>query len=147
MAPTRPTYQVIPCGYLTQDWIEVHNIQPGDTVSYCGTTYVIPEPQVVCSLPSVSLVGIQANRTYPQPPKFNINVNHNVDANRYRMRVFDENGVRVQTQNRFINRNNWGRDFKLKGHAPGLYRIEVRIFFDANNCQSHWDIGFWVTLT
>ena len=142
-----PTYQVIPCGYLTQDWVEVHNINPGDTVSYCGATYIIPEPQVVCTIPSVSLIGIRANRTYSQPHKFNITVDHNVDATRYRMRVFDENGVRVKTQNRFVNRANWGRDFRLNKLAPGSYHVEIRIFFANNKCQSHWDIGFWVTLT
>jgi len=38
-------------------------------------------------------------------------------------------------------------NFRIKHLAPGHYRIEVRIFFDTVNCQSHWDIGFWVNLT
>lgn len=150
----RPTYTednplVIGCAgtypYVqpVEDWATIYDVRNGDYVDLCGTVYLYNGDETTTTpgncLAATIATDLFSGNTYPAGHRFTPTADSEFqgDAYRFRMRVFDANGERVQTQNRWDHKDHWEKPFRLKKTLlNGTYTVEIRAWFEeeADGC-------------
>lgn len=141
---------VIPCAgtapYLApvENWSVHYDIRNGDYVQDCWGNLYLYTGDEDTSTPGNCLAATIASdlfsgHTYEAGHRFSPTADSEFqgDTQRLRMKVYDANSNRVQTQNRWEENNDWGKDknnldtpFRLKKSLPsGTYTVEITAWF------------------